>query len=113
MDCGVESGLFKQGSPEIVSFLVELRWIALGRGINGGVEALGRAAPAIDDEFPTPLDGFFLEIVTERPVPEHLEEGVVVGVVADVLEVVVLAAGTDAFLGVCGARWRVGGGFCA
>lgn len=37
------------------------------------------------------------------PVSEHLEEGVVVQVLSDIVEVVVLTAGTDALL-------RVGGG---
>jgi hypothetical protein len=48
-------------------------------------------------------DGFLLEVVAEGPVAEHLEERVVIGVEADVVEVVVLAAGADALLGV-GAR---------
>ena len=43
-------------------------------------------------------DRFLLEVVAEAPVAEHLEEGVVVGVLADVVEVVVLAAGADALL---------------
>ncbi len=54
-------------------------------------------------EFPGPLDGFLLEVIAEGPVPEHLEERVVIGVEPDVIEVVVLAAGADAFLRV-GAR---------
>jgi hypothetical protein len=40
----------------------------------------------------------FLEVVAEREVAQHLEEGVVPGGVADVLQVVVLAAGAHAFL---------------
>ena len=48
------------------------------------------------------LNGLGFEIVAERPVPEHLEEGVVVVVLADIFEVVVLAAGSDALLGVDG-----------
>ena len=55
-------------------------------------------------------------LVTEPnalPVPEHFEERVVIGVVADILEVVVFAAGADALLGIGGARWIVGGFFDA
>ena len=62
------------------------------------------------DQFPGPVDGFLLEVIAEGPVAEHLEERVVVGVEADVFEVVVLAAGADAFLGVGGAGPRHGGG---
>src|SRR3546814_17366964 len=44
--------------------------------------------------------GVLLEVVAERPVAEHLEEGVVARGVADLVEVVVLAAGTQAALDV-------------
>ena len=74
---------------------------------------MGGEAPALDDEFPCPGDGFLFEIVAERPVPEHLEERVVIGVVADVLEVVVFAAGADALLGIRGAGRGVGSFFDA
>src|SRR3546814_12959307 len=44
------------------------------------------------------FDRRLLEVVAEGEVAEHLEKGVVPGGVADVLEIVVLAAGADAFL---------------
>ena len=44
-----------------------------------------------------------LEVVAKGPVAEHLKEGVVVHILADVIEVVVLAACTDALLAVDGA----------
>src|SRR5437870_2834796 len=56
--------------------------------------------PHVGEQFPRPRDRFLFEIIAERPVAEHLEESVVVGVLADVVEVVVLAARPDAFLGV-------------
>ena len=55
------------------------------------------------EQLPGPFDRLGLEVVAERPVPEHLKEGVVVVVTAHVLEVVVLAAGPDALLAVDGA----------
>jgi hypothetical protein len=45
-----------------------------------------------------------LEVVAEGEVAEHLEEGVVPGGVADIVEVVVLAAGAHAFLAGGGAH---------
>ena len=36
-----------------------------------------------------------------------------VGVVSDILEIVVLTASANALLGICGARWGVGGGLFA
>ena len=49
-------------------------------------------------QVPGQLDRVFLEIVAEREIAEHLEKGVVTRGVADILKVVVLAAGADTFL---------------
>ncbi len=51
-------------------------------------------------QFPRPRDRFGFKIITEGPVAEHLEERVVVRVPPDIVEVVVLAAGSDALLAV-------------
>ena len=50
------------------------------------------------EKFPGVADGFALEVVAEREVPEHFEERVMTSGVADVVEVVVLAARADALL---------------
>ena len=52
------------------------------------------------------VDRLILEIVAEREIPQHFEEGVVARGVADIVEVVVLAAGADAFL--AAGRGRIG-----
>ena len=44
-------------------------------------------------------DRLFLEIIAEREIAEHLEEGVVPRGIADIVEIVVLAARADAFSG--------------
>ncbi len=74
----------------------------------GGVEALFREAPYVGEQLPRPVDGFFFEVVAEGPVAEHFEESVVVGVGTDIFEVVVLAAGANAFLGVGGSAGFIG-----
>ena len=48
--------------------------------------------------FPCPTDGFFLEVITERPVTQHFEHGVMVGIVSYFFKVIVLAAYTKALL---------------
>ena len=48
--------------------------------------------------FPSHIYGAFLEVVAKRPVAEHLEHGVVVGVVTYFLQVVVLAADAQTLL---------------
>ncbi len=49
-------------------------------------------------QLPTECDCVFLEIVAEGKIPEHFEKGMVAGRVADIVEVIVLAAGANAFL---------------
>ena len=63
------------------------------------LEPLRVEAELLRQELPAEGDGLLLEVVPEGEVAEHLEEGVVAGGLAHVLEVVVLAAGPDALLG--------------
>src|ERR1051325_234423 len=65
-------------------------------------KALFLNPPHGGQKLPGPLYGFALIIVAERPIAEHLEEGVVVGVPADLLQIVVLSAHPDAFLRIYG-----------
>ena len=108
MDFGVTAGLFEQGFPVVVGFLVKVGWVIRARAINGGVKALGGKAPSLNHELPCPGDGVLLEIIPEGPVPQHLEKGVVVGILAHILEVVVLTSRPDALLGVGGPGRGVG-----
>ena len=55
-------------------------------------------AELLGDQVPGELDRERLEVVAEGEIAQHLEEGVVPGGVADIVEVVVLAAGAHAFL---------------
>jgi len=100
--------------PQLPGLLVALGRVLLGRIglVDGRVDALRRELPDLDHQLPGPVDGVLLEVVAEGPVAQHLEEGVVVGVQAHVIEVVVLAAGADALLGVgrAGVERRDGSG---
>ena len=51
-------------------------------------------------------DGFFLEVIAEAEVAEHLEKSVMTCGFADVFEVVMLSADTDAFLAGCRTNVR-------
>ena len=66
--------------------------------IHRDPEFPGRQLQGLGQEFPGEADRLALEIVAEAEVAQHLEEGVVTRGVADVLQVVVLAAGTHATL---------------
>ena len=76
--------------PDAVGLLVVV--------VDGDEQALGIEAEVLGDELPRQRDRPLLEVVAEREVAEHLEEGVMPGGVADVVEVVVLAAGAHALL---------------
>src|SRR5438067_13431331 len=82
----------------IVRFLIELAWLVRPGLVNGRVKTLRRKFPALDYEFPRPFDRFLLEIITETPVAQHLEEGVVISVESDVFKVVMFPSSADAFL---------------
>ena len=69
-------------------------------GVDGRGDALWVDPEFIGQELPCPVDRLALEVVAERPVAEHLEEGLVAGSPADLLEVVVLAGDAEAGLGV-------------
>ncbi len=71
--------------------------------IDGDQQALGIEAELPGQQGPGALDGVVLEVVAEREIAQHLKEGVVTRGVADVVQVVVLAAGAHAFLRTGGA----------
>ena len=81
-----------------------VRLVVLGE--HRDQELLGRQRELAGDQRPGMLDRLLLEVVAEGEIAEHLEEGVVARGVADVVEVVVLAARAHGLLG-CG-RPRIG-----
>ncbi len=66
--------------------------------IDGHQQPLGVEAVHLGDQLPRQRDRPLLEVVAEGEVAEHLEEGVMPRRVADVVQVVVLAAGAHALL---------------
>ena len=74
--------------------------------IDGDRQPLRREPPLLRHELPGKLDRTLLEIVAEAEVSEHLEERVMPGRIADVVEIVMLAARADALLARRGGRIR-------
>jgi hypothetical protein len=102
--------------PDLTALLVTLE---LGIGIApevGHIELICRDFELLRQELPGPVTYLplntnslplqpvteptmtNLEVVTEAPVSKHLEEGVVVDILSNVVEIVVLPAGSDALL---------------
>ncbi|HYS61420.1 MAG TPA: hypothetical protein VEM27_12580 [Gemmatimonadales bacterium] len=68
--------------------------------MHGDVQPLGRDAEPVlpGHQLPGVFESLFLEVVSERKVAEHLEEGVVSRGMAHLLEVIVFAARPHALL---------------
>jgi hypothetical protein len=88
--------------PDVVGFVVLV--------VDGDGQLVGGQAVDLGQELPRVVDRVALEVVAEAEVTQHLEEGVVARRVADVFQVVVLAAGAHAALhrGRARVRARVG-----
>ena len=66
--------------------------------IDGDEQAVDRQLEFAGDQIPREFDGVFLEIIAEGKIAEHLEKSVMPRGVADIVEIIVLAAGAHAFL---------------
>ena len=84
--------------PGLFGFVVHLRAVFGGALEHCRVEQVLVYSVHLGEQFPRPVDGFGLEVVAEAPVAEHFEHGVVICVVADLLEVIVLSADAQALL---------------
>ena len=85
--------------PQLARFIVGM--------VHRHIQAVGIDAEPLAARHPFPgvCDRFLLEVVAERKVAEHLEERVVTGRVADLLQIVVLPTRADALL--AGDRARI------
>ena len=66
--------------------------------IDGDKQPVLRQSVFFGDQVPGQLDGHVLEIITKREIAQHLEEGVMARRIADILKVIMLAAGPYTFL---------------
>ena len=84
--------------PISVSLVVPLDTLLGTAFENRRVQPLLGQSVHVNEQFPCPRDRFLFEIVAERPVAEHLEHRMVIGVEADLLQIVMLARNAQAFL---------------
>ena len=91
-------------APHAACLIVGRQSIARVAPKDGDVQLLGIQAVDLRQKLPGPVDGFLLEIVAKAPVSQHFKQGVVVGINAYFLQIVVLSADTQTFLGVRDAR---------
>ena len=86
--------------PQAGGLVVSRQAVVLVAGENRRPQAVRGDAPILCKKLPGPLDCLGLEVIIERPVTQHLEKSMVIGVFAHFLEVIVLSAYTQAFLAV-------------
>jgi len=65
---------------------------------DSGIDPFHGDAEHGGEKLPCPFYGLLLEVVAERPVAEHLEHGVVIGVNAYLLEIIVFSRHPQALL---------------
>ena len=66
-------------SPDVIGLVVVL--------VYRDPQSFGRDRKLHSEEFPRQFDRSFLEVIPEREVPQHLEEGVVIGRHSDILDI--------------------------
>src|SRR5581483_324310 len=76
--------------PDLCGFVIIL--------VDGDPQPLGIELHRAREEIPGKADSVALEVISEREVTQHLEEGVVTRGIAHILEVVVLTSGAYATL---------------
>ncbi len=67
---------------------------------NSNIDALRVQFHPAGQEFPGPLNGLPFKIVAKGPVPQHLEHGMMVGIMTHLFQIVVFPCNPQAFLGV-------------
>jgi hypothetical protein len=108
VDLRIQTGSRKGDCPILVGFLIKCCRITFARCIDSGVKAAWRKVPPVDQKLPGPIDRLSFEVIPKAPVAQHLEERVVKGIETDIIEVIVLAAGSYAFLSIGNTRRGVG-----
>ena len=91
--------------PQVVGLLIEFQSVVCRAFENSNIQTVFLQFIFAGEQLPCPVYRFFLEIIAKRPIAQHLEHGVVVGVVAHFLQVVVLARHTQALLCI-GYPWK-------
>ena len=71
---------------------------------HGHIQTIGWDLVHFGEQFPRPRNRVLLEVIAKRPVAEHLEHRVVIGVDTYLLQVVVLTAHTQTLLRIGYAR---------
>ena len=84
-----------EGSPYLLGFLVGGQVLGGVSTKVGGIQPVFVQLVHCCQQLPSPMNGFPFEVVAKRPVAQHLKEGVVVNILAHIIQVIVLASCSD------------------
>ena len=84
--------------PNSSSFVVTTQAFGGTSFEHGGIQTIFVELQYFGEIFPSPVDGFLLEIIAKRPVAQHFEHGMMIGIVTYFFQVVVLTADAQTFL---------------
>ena len=82
--------------PDVISLVVGME--------NRNRQLFFRNHKFFRQQFPGIINCLFLKIIAEREVAEHFKKRMVAHIIADAVQIIVLAACAYAFLGSCGSR---------
>ncbi len=77
--------------PQIVSFGIAFQILLCITFKNGDIKIFFRNSIDLSQQFPSPGNCFFFEIIAKTPVSKHLKHRVVVGITANIVQVIVLS----------------------
>ena len=97
----------KMFHPNVFGFFIQGQVVISASFKNSGIHAVGRYPHFIVQKFPGPINCLLLEIIAKRPVAQHLEHGMMVRIVANFLQIVMLARHAQTFLCI-GNTYRLG-----
>ena len=87
--------------PQLARFIVTRRLLVAFK--VRGIQAVRIKAKLFRQTLESHVNGTRLEVVAKAPIAQHFKKGVMVHVLADIVQVIVLAACANAFLRVDGA----------
>ena len=90
--------LWQKPFPVLCRFIVAVDVFGRTAFKDRHVEPFRIEVQTIYKIFPCPSDDFFLEIIAERPVSEHLEHGMMIGIMSHLFQVVMFPADAQTFL---------------
>ena len=97
----VQDSIFRQIQlPILQRLFILLQMILLTSLENRCIQPIFIQTHLFRKELPSVSNRLFLEIITERPITQHLEHRVMIGIMSHLLQIIVLPGNTQTFLGI-------------